>query len=117
MTIEDANLWLNKLKDFWLNKDIGGAVSLFAKTIYYQETPFLKPYTTIEEIENEWQHVKDENIQDIEFNILAIDKKTIIVNWKLKQNDENYDGIYEIRFDKELNCVYFKSWEMLKKEN
>ena len=43
-----------------------------------------------------------------------IDNNVVIVNWILKQNDENYDGIYEIRFDDELNCVYFKSWEMTK---
>ena len=45
---------------------------------------------------------------------LAIDGYTIIVNWILTQNDEDYDGIYEIRFDDELSCVYFKSWEMTK---
>ena len=38
----------------------------------------------------------------------------VIVNWILNQNDEDYDGIYEIRFDDELNCVFFKSWEMTK---
>lgn len=36
---------------------------MFTKTIFYQETPFMKPYTTIDEIINEWQHIKNENIQ------------------------------------------------------
>ena len=42
--------WLNDLREYWLNKDIINAVSLFNKTTFYQETPFMKPYTTIGEI-------------------------------------------------------------------
>ena len=112
MNIEFATRWLDNLKSYWYDKDIEKAVSLFDKTTFYQETPFMKPYTTTQEIREEWQHIKDENIQNIEFNILAIDNYTLIVEWILKQNDENYDGIYEIKFDESLNCVYFKSWEM-----
>lgn len=114
MTIQFVEKWLKDLKEYWFNKDIEKAVSLFTKTTYYQETPFMKPYTTLEEIKEEWKHIKDENIQFIEFNILTIENNTVIVNWKLKQNDEDYDGIYEIKFDEELNCIYFKSWEMSK---
>ena len=114
MNIAFANEWLKKLKEYWFNKDIENAVSLFNKTTFYQETPFMMPYTTFDEIKEEWQHVKDEIIKYIDFKILAIDKNIIIVNWILEQNDENYDGIYEIRFDDEMNCTYFKSWEMIK---
>lgn len=106
--------WLNKLKESWFNKDIESAISLFDKTTFYQETPFMLPYTTIEEIKEEWRHIKDENIQHIEFKILALDKYVAIVEWILKQNDEEYDGIYEIRFNENLECIYFKSWEMTK---
>lgn len=104
--------WLNKLKIYWLNKDIKNAVSLFSKTTFYQETPFMKAYTTLEEINEEWQHIKKENIKQIDFKILAIDNYTAIVEWYLKQNDEIYDGIYEIKFNESLECIYFKSWEM-----
>lgn len=106
--------WLNDLREYWLNKDIINAVSLFNKTTFYQETPFIEPYTTIEEINQEWQHVKDENIQKIEIKILAIEGNTVIAEWILKQNDNNYDGIYEIKFNDNCECVYFKSWEMIR---
>lgn len=106
--------WLEKLKKYWFNKDIDSAVSLFTKTTFYQETPFMNPYTTIDEIREEWQHIKDENIQNIEIKILAIDHFTVIAEWILNQNDENYDGIYEIKFNNNLECIYFKSWEMIK---
>lgn len=104
--------WLNKLKEYWFNKDIESAVSLFDKTTFYQETPFMKPYTTIEEINVEWQHIKNENIQHIEIKPLAIDGYTVIAQWILKQNNQNFDGIYEIKFNENLKCIYFKSWEM-----
>ena len=103
--------WLNKLKESWFNKDIESAVSLFDKTTFYQETPFMLPYTTIEEIREEWQH---EDIQQIDFKILAIDEYVAIVEWILKQNDEEYDGVYEIKYNENLECIYFKSWEMTK---
>lgn len=111
-----AEEWLNKLKKYWFNKDIEKAVSLFAKTTYYQETPFLSPYTTLEEISQEWLYIKNEDIKKVEIEILAIDKdnNTLIAEWYLEQNNEIYDGIYEIRFNQNLECIYFKSWEMLK---
>lgn len=114
MEREFVNDWLDKLKQYWFSKDINKAVSLFNKTTFYQETPFMKPYTNIKEINEEWQHIKNENIQSIEIKLLAIDNYTVIAEWLLKQNDEEYDGIYEIKFNENLECIYFKSWEMIK---
>lgn len=114
MDKEFAKTWLEKLKTFWFNKDIENAVSLFSNTKFYQETPFMAPYTTFDEIINEWQHIKNENIQKIDIKILAIDNYTLIAQWILKQNDKDYDGIYEIKFNDNLECIYFKSWEMVK---
>ncbi len=115
MDKEFAKEWLNKLKEYWFNKDVDKAVSLFKNTAFYQETPFMEPYTTLEEITEEWQHIKNENIESIEINPLAIDGYTLIAEWRLKQNEEDYDGIYEIKFNENLECIYFKSWEMCKK--
>ena len=74
----------------------------------------MKPYTTLDEIRKEWQHIKNENIQNIEFRVLAIDGYILIARWILKQNDKDYDGIYEVKFDNNLECIYFKSWEMMR---
>jgi hypothetical protein len=63
----------------------------------------------------EWQHVKRENIKKIEIRILAIDKNVLIAQWQLEQNDYVFDGIYEIKFNDSLDCIYFKSWEMTNK--
>lgn len=104
--------WLQKLKEYWFRKDIESAVSLFQNTTFYQETPFMKPYTTLEEINKEWQHIQKEDIQSVEIKPLAIDGYTVIAQWILKQNNQNYDGIYEIKFNEQNECIYFKSWEM-----
>ncbi len=37
----------------------------------------MKPYTTLEEINKEWQHVLKENIQHIEIKPFAIDELTV----------------------------------------
>lgn len=72
----------------------------------------MKPYTTLEEINKEWQHIQKEDIQSIKIKPLAIDGYTVIAQWILKQNNQNYDGIYEIKFNEQNECIYFKSWEM-----
>ncbi len=114
---EFAENWICKLKKYWLEKNIDKACSLFTNTKFYQETPFMKPFLTIEEIKEEWQHVKNEQIHKIEIKILAIDGNTVIVNWYLEQNNDVYDGIYQIVFNDKNECIYFKSWEMLKEED
>ena len=70
---------------------------------------FLEPYTTFEQIANEWQHIKN-----TEFKILAIDKNVLIVEWLFERDITTYNGIYEVKFDDNLECIYFKSWEMEK---
>jgi hypothetical protein len=116
MTKEFIENWLLKLKTYWLNKDIDKVISLFNKTTIYQESPFMRPYTTIEEINKEWQNIKNIDIKEINLRLLALDNYTAIINWHLLQNNEEYDGIYEIKFNKNLECIYFKSWEMVNEE-
>lgn len=113
---EFAEKWIYKLKKYWLEKNVDGACSLFINTKFYQETPFIKPFLTIEEIKEEWNHVKNEEIHNIGINVLAIDGNTVIANWYLEQNNDVYDGIYQIQFNDKNECIYFKSWEMLKQE-
>lgn len=112
MNREFVEEWLKKLKEYWFNKDIENAVSLFEKTTFYQETPFMEPYTTFDEIKKEWQHIKEQDIKTIEFKILAIDNNTVIVEWMFERDVKRFDGVYEIKFNNELECIYFKSWEM-----
>lgn len=104
--------WLKTLKEAWFTKDIETATALFKETTFYQETPFLEPFTNFSEINNEWQHIKNQDIKKIEFKILAIENNTAIINWHFERDTKVFDGIYEIKFNNNLECIYFKSWEM-----
>lgn len=53
MNKEYVSKWLEKLKNYWFNKYIEKTTSLFTKVTYYQETPFMNPYSTFEEIVDE----------------------------------------------------------------
>ena len=106
--------WLNMLKKSWLNKDSKKASALFTNTDFYQETPFLIPYTRYEEIAKEWENINNQDIKKLEFKILAIDGNTVIVNWIFQRDITEFDGIYEIKFNDNKECIYFKSWEMEK---
>ena len=114
LTYNYATKWLDKLKNYWWNKDIVNATNLFKQTTFYQETPFMKPYTTFYEISQEWQHIKDQDIKNIEFKILAIDNNILIAEWLFEKDTTIFNGIYEIKFNDNLDCIYFKSWEMEK---
>lgn len=114
LTYEVGNAWLEDLKKYWQNKEGKKASLLFKNTTFYQETPFVKSYTTYEEIAKEWEHIDEQEIKKIEFSILAIEKNTMIVNWIFERNTTAFDGIYEIKFNDKLECIYFKSWEMEK---
>jgi len=76
----------------------------------------MKPYTTFEEIKKEWQYLKEQDIKNIDFEILALDNNVIIVEWLFERNTTTFSDIYEIKFNDELDCVYFKSWEMEKND-
>ena len=38
----------------------------------------------------------------------------LIVEWLFERDITTYNGIYEVKFDDNLECIYFKSWEMEK---
>lgn len=109
MEKENVENWLKRLREYWLDKDIFNIMTLFKNTTFYQETPFLKPYTTFEEIKEEWRNIKEQDIKDIEFKILAIEDYTVIVEWYLEENKNVYTGIYELKFNNNLDCIYFKA--------
>lgn len=114
MNKEFAANWLNTLKEHWLSKDIDSVTKLFSEATFYQETPFDEPFTTLGEIKNEWENIKNQNIQDLTIKPLAIDGHILIAEWNLKQNNSEYSGIYEIKFNQDLKCTSFRSWEMEK---
>lgn len=105
--------WLKKLKAIWENKDIDSILELFKNTKYYYESPFEENIDNIEDIKILWKDIYlQENIK-VDFHILAIQENTAIVEWKLCTSNQKYcEGVYEIKFNQELECTYFKQWFM-----
>ena len=89
---EFAEKWIYKLKKYWLEKNIDGVCSLFTNTKFYQETPFIKPFLTIEEIKEEWYHVKNEEIHNINREYRHTDRVTDVISFAL---EDNPDIVYE----------------------
>ena len=110
MSREFIENWLENLKTSWINKDIDNIINIFKNTTYYQESPFMSPYTSLNEIEKEWLSIKNINIQELTLKVLSINNNIAIINWHLLQDNKEYDGIYEIKFNEKLECIYFKSW-------
>lgn len=100
--------WIDKYKKAWLKKDIKYIVEMFSKVEQYFETPFEETTNQIIEL---WQGIKEQNIQRLDFKILAIENNIAIIEWELEE-DGIHNGIYEMKFNDNLECIYFKQWFM-----
>jgi len=118
-TIKKADLliWLKKLKNAWINKDIDAILSIFSQTKRYFEDPFCPPGTNTDDIKSFWEEIKNQNIIKLDLIPLAIDGNKVIINWCFKfsdianmQNVIELDGIYFIIFNENFECVEFKQW-------
>ncbi len=104
------NDWLDKLKEYWLNKEVSKIVGeLFATNVIYYETPFDK----VDDITTVWNDILEQNIISLEYKIIGIKDSIIIANFIMKL-DTNYlcDMVYEIKLDDNNKCTYFKQWYM-----
>ena len=82
----------------------------FIIPIFVTETKNKTVEEVINEIEKEWLSIKNINIQELTLKVLSINNNIAIINWYLLQDNKEYDGIYEIKFNEKLECIYFKSW-------
>ncbi|VVB79270.1 Uncharacterised protein [uncultured archaeon] len=107
---EEIILWLEKLKEYWLNKDINKIIGLFDKSVSYYESSSLKiPY---ENLSNEWEVINGQNNIFLEFDVFVSHKQKHAVIWKLEYlnnlgKKESYSGTYLIELNDENLCTYF----------
>lgn len=99
--------WCMELKDNWKQKNIDNIVELFDKDVEYYETPTMK----INNIRKMWDEIKEQNTNDIEFNIICVDEECCIVNFILKDS-VSYDMIYQIKLNENNKCIFLKQWYM-----
>lgn len=111
MNKSDIQIWLNNLRQAWMNADLDEVKNIFQKTTYYYETPFSKPVSA-DGIWNLWQDVKQDDLDYLEYDILAIENNNVIVNERFSWQGMKRDGIYLLKFDTDGFCIFFKRWKI-----
>ena len=111
--------WLHKLKISLEMKDYDVLASILDDSVEYHESPFLPPFTTRQQVIDEWKTGlrKQKDIR-VESDILRVDGDECFAHWTAsfmrEENQINLDGIYHFRLNSENKCTYFKMWWVTK---
>ncbi len=109
LTREYFENWLEGLRQTWLDKDLNGLEKYFGKVERYYENPF-KIGISFEEVLGFWEEIKNQEIIKLEMEGIAIDDNVALAHWFFSDKSGEYDGIYQVTFNKNLECVEFKQW-------
>lgn len=109
--------WTTEFMESWKNLDWKKTLETLDKNVEYYENPLDKPCANFEEVTNLWSVVAD-NQKDIDydFQIIAYDENTCIINWQMTRTMTNtntrqeIDGIFQVSVNKDTKCTYFKQW-------
>jgi len=110
MKYEAVEVWLDKFKLAWTQKDLKAIQLLFDEQVEYWESPF-KKLAGIQAVMKEWQAVvQQENIK-IETELLTMDANRSTVRWDLSYvlngAEHVWAGLYLIELNSEQRCVGF----------
>lgn len=110
------NNWINRFVKTWEKKDIETIKELFSRTDEYYETPFSVAVSTPEEIEKLWLDIIYQDEMILKVDIITEAGTNAALHWYLKYKDSRdmntyeMDGVYQVVFDSEGYCRYFKQW-------
>lgn len=108
--------WSKRLRDEWINHNLNGILNLFEKVAEYYEGPFSSPVSSKDDINALWEETKFQNIENLEIDLIAFEKGKSAMHWYLKYidtrdgNTYEMDGTYEVHFNEDGLCIYFKQW-------
>lgn len=108
--MRDYYKWCIELKDNWKLKNIDAIVNLFDERVEYYETPVMK-IDNIKKIKTMWEEIKEQNTEDIQFEIICKSDECCIVNYILRDTI-SYDMIYQIKLNEKGKCMFLKQWYM-----
>lgn len=112
-------VWIEKLKDAWVNRDPKATVQLFSNNVKYYESVLEEPFESKEEVYELWKVVPS-NQDNVSFEYKIISVPEGIVNWKVKRTllpsnkCQIIDGIFQIKLDSNGLCCFFKQWRTSK---
>ena len=101
--------WLEGLRQTWLEKDLNGLEKYFGKIQRYYENPFKKG-VSFKEVLGFWAEIKNQKIIKLEMDYVAVDGNIGMAHWFFSDNSGEYDGIYKVVFNENLECVEFEQW-------
>lgn len=121
MIKEKYENWTKEFMESWKELDWRRTLETLSNDVKYYENPIDDPCKNFEEVTNLW-NVVEENQKDInyKYEIISFDENVCIINWQMtrtmtKTNEiQEIDGIFQISLNDDNECVYFKSWEMVK---
>lgn len=108
--------WIADIENAWKTKDFESISKIFSDTKEYWESPFLQPVSGENEIYKCWAEIVYQEKITLDIDILAIEKENAILHWFLEYTDARdaqvyvMDGIYQLKFNKNGKCIFFKQW-------
>jgi len=110
LTKEYFEDWLGGLRQTWLDKDLNGLKKYFSRIENYYESPFKRPGKNLGDVVEFWKEIKNQEIIKLEMDCVAVDKNIGIAHWFFADNSGEYDGIYQVKFNDDLDCIEFRQW-------
>lgn len=116
MDILQVNKWIEDFKNLWINHKIAEVVEMFNEVEEYFEGPFSAPVSSKDDVTSLWLDIEFQDIEKLDIDVIAIDGNKCVLHWYFKykdtRNSEIYemDGVYEIHFNNNCKCQYFKQW-------
>ncbi len=113
----DVSDWFFKLHDAWIKKDIQSVLKLLAQEFNYYEDPLDHPLTTLTEVEQAWNEVKDQKIITLSITPLVCTDREGTATFDLMYTDtlgiqHHYTGVYFVRLDILGKATEFRQWWM-----
>jgi hypothetical protein len=116
MTEEQFKYWYDQLKYIWESRKPEEIVEIVADEFAYYESPFEKPYTTKEDLVNDWRGILNQENIKVDYQILAIQNNLGIAAWqasyeKVESKEKvELSGIFAVKLSSEGKCTEFRMW-------
>lgn len=106
------NIWLEKFKICWIQKDIDGVLELFDDNVEYWESPF-KELNDKKDLWREWQAIKTQDRVNLKLSVYSSVSNKHVIVWQLLYAEknlaiQNWAGVYLVKLNEEGKCIYFQ---------
>ncbi len=115
----NIELWLEKFKRFWLEKDISSVMDLFTSDVEYYETPF-QIFENKSIISKEWEYIYKQKISLLDFEVFAKEGDKFVVlcdlKYKIQSQSFHFKWTYLMKLNSDNKCYFFvQYWEKILK--